>query len=398
MEGLIGTPVLLGGFTLAVVLGAMASLTHFCTMGGLSDWVNIGDRSRMGAWLVAVAVSLIAVTLLEAKGAIDLGTTRPPYRSPVLAWPRHLLGGLLFGIGMVLASGCPTKNLVRLGNGSLKALTALLAAAAMAWLMTRAGLYGYLFHGWIQPLTLDLGARGFQGQDLGSLLGGVAGLPVATLRLLSAMLLALGLLLWVWRRSDIRPGHLLGGVMIGLCVAGGWYLTGGPWGQAWQEEALWLAQPPAGVGTQSFTFVNPLAEMLTLTASGGSLRWLTFGVVAVAGVVLGACGHALVAGRFRLEGFRRLDDLLRHLGGGALMGLGGILALGCTIGQGVTGVSTLALGSLLTLGAIILGAAATLRAQYYRMLYDDARLLDVLLSTGADLRLLPARWRRLEWL
>ncbi len=394
MSELIGLPVLGGGFALALVLGAVASKTRFCTMGGVSDWLNMNDTGRLGAWFMAIAVALVGALLLEAAGVFGLGDTRPPYRAAGFSPLRYLLGGFLFGIGMVLASGCPTRNLIRLGNGSLKALLTLLTVGVGAYLMTRTDFYALVFHSWLQHLTLTIEG----GQDLGNLVAMPFNAEPGRVRLLVGLTLVSLLLLMLLRSADFRrlPANWAGGVVVGLCVVGGWVLTGGPWGRAWQDEALWLAQPPVGVGMQSFTFVAPTAEMLSWIGAGGELRLLSFGVVAVIGVALGALLHALIVRRFRLEWFNSIGDTLRHLGGGALMGIGGVLALGCTVGQGITGVSTLALGSLVALGSIILGAATMLRVQYYRLLYEDASLLDALLSGWVDLHLLPRRWRRLD--
>lgn len=394
MENLIGVPVFIGVLLLAMVLGATASATRFCTMGGVSDWLNIGDTGRLLAWFMAIAVAIGGATLLEASGIVSLDATRPPYRATEFAWPRYLLGGFLFGIGMVLASGCPTRNVLRVGSGSLKGLVVLLLVGISAWLMTRTDLYAIVFHSWLQHLSVNPGPP----QDLGALLAAATGMDRAAARMWLGGLLALALLIPVLRSADFRSrrGNVIGGVVVGLCVTGAWYLTGGPWGRAWQDDALWLDQPPIGVGVQSYTFVNPLGETLTFIGNGGSLQLLTVGMVAVLGVLLGALAWNVLTGRFRWEWFTTLEDFLRHAAGAVLMGVGGVLALGCSVGQGITGVSTLALGSWLALAAMIIGAATALRVQYYRLLHEDASLLDALISAWVDLHLLPRRWRRLD--
>lgn len=394
MENLIGVPVFIGVLLLAMVLGATASATRFCTMGGVSDWLNIGDTGRLLAWFMAIAVAIGGATLLEASGIVSLDATRPPYRATEFAWPRYLLGGFLFGIGMVLASGCPTRNVLRVGSGSLKGLVVLLLVGISAWLMTRTDLYAIVFHSWLQHLSVNPGPL----QDLGALLAAATGMDRAAARMWLGGLLVLALLIPVLRSADFRSrrGNVIGGVVVGLCVTGAWYLTGGPWGRAWQDDALWLDQPPIGVGVQSYTFVNPLGETLTFIGNGGSLQLLTVGMVAVLGVLLGALAWNVLTGRFRWEWFTTREDFLRHAAGAVLMGVGGVLALGCSVGQGITGVSTLALGSWLALAAMIIGAATALRVQYYRLLYEDASLLDALISAWVDLHLLPRRWRRLD--
>lgn len=394
MENLIGVPVFIGVLLLAMVLGATAGATRFCTMGGVSDWLNIGDTGRLLAWFMAIAVAIGGATLLEATGIVSLDATRPPYRAAEFVWPRYLLGGFLFGIGMVLASGCPTRNVLRVGSGSLKGLVVLLLVGISAWLMTRTDLYAIVFHSWLQHLSVNPGPP----QDLGALLAAATGMDRAAARMWLGGLLVLALLIPVLRSADFRShrGNVIGGVVVGLCVTGAWYLTGGPWGRAWQDDALWLDQPPIGVGVQSYTFVNPLGETLTFIGNGGSLQLLTVGMVAVLGVLLGALAWNVLTGRFRWEWFTTREDFLRHAAGAVLMGVGGVLALGCSVGQGITGVSTLALGSWLALAAMIIGAATALRVQYYRLLYEDASLLDALISAWVDLHLLPRRWRRLD--
>ena len=394
MDTLIGLPVLVGGFILALVLGAVATKTHFCTLGAVSDWLNMNHKGRLTSWFLAIAIAVGGAALLEAFGAIALDQTRPAYRSALFAWPRYILGGLLFGIGMTLAGGCTTKQLIRLGGGSLKSLVTLLMVGLFGYLMTQTAFYAMVFHSWLAPLSLDLGRFGLTHQDLGSVLFG----NITQLRLISGLLLSTLLLLVIIRSVDFRSSrdYAIGGVTVGLCVVGGWVLTGGPWGQAWQDEAQWLDHPPLGVATQSLTFVNPIGETLAFASQAGELTLLTFGVLAVIGVTLGALIYTIVAGRFRIEWFSSWADFSRHLSGGVLMGIGGVLALGCTVGQGISGLSTLAIGSILALAAIILGSATTIKIMYYRLLYEDASLIDAWLSGWVDLRLLPRSLRRLD--
>jgi hypothetical protein len=265
--------------------------------------------------------------------------------------------------------------------------------------MTKTDLYAVAFHSWLQPLSIDLARFGIGAQDLGSIVHGFAGgISAASARLAGGALLVAMLLLIILRSADFRRSfdHLLGGLIVGLCVVGGWYLTGGPWGRQWLEAAEWLDQPPLGVGVQSYTFVNPAGETLSYLARPAELGLLTFGVVAVSGVLLGALTYSILSRQFRLEWFSSWADFLRHVAGGALMGVGGVLAMGCTVGQGITGISTLAAGSFLALGAIVLGSATTMKILYYKMLYEDASLFDAWLSGWVDLHLLPRWLRRLE--
>ena len=399
MDSFIGLPVFIGCFVLAMIFGAVASKTHFCTLGAVSDWVNFNDKGRFCAWMGAIAVAMAGVAILEASVIIDLDETRPPYRSPEFAWLRYLLGGALFGIGMTLASGCTTKNIIRLGGGSLKALLVLLIVGLCAYLMTRTDFYALVFHSWMAPLSIDLGQYDIAGQDLGSL--AALFLPLdyaAAMRTMVAVVIALLLILLILRAADFRTSsdHKLGGLVVGLCVLGGWYLTGASWGQEWIEAAEWLDEPPVGVGVQSFTLVNPMAETLIYAAQPTQITALTFGVIAVIGIFLGALVHTVFSRQFRIEWFASWSDFFRHVIGAVLMGIGGVLALGCTVGQGITGVSTLAAGSLIALLAIIIASATTMKIQYYQMVYEDAGFVDAWLSAWADLRLLPNGLRRLD--
>jgi len=393
-----GAAVLAGGFILAAIIGAIGHKTHFCTMGAVSDWVNMGAKGRLSAWFSAIAVAILSVSLLEWQGLIVLNETRPPYRSAVFNIPRHLLGGLLFGIGMTLAGGCTSKTLIRIGGGNGKSLLVALVVGVCAYLMTKTMFYAVLFHSWLQYLSLDLAAFGWEGQDLGSIAAAFSWGDPASLRLLLGLIVAAALCIFIARTVGWRGNqqNIIAGSVIGLCVAAGWYLSAGPLGQDWIDAVQWLDAQPLSVGPQSFTFVNPLGETVYyITEPRDTLR-LTFGVFAVFGVIAGSFIYALFSSQLRFEWFHSGSDLAQHVIGGVLMGIGGVLALGCTIGQGISGISTLALGSFISLIAIILGSAATMKVQLYLLVYEDANWLDALLTAGADLRLLPRSLRRLQ--
>ncbi|MEE4379153.1 MAG: YeeE/YedE family protein [Candidatus Competibacteraceae bacterium] len=368
--------------------------THFCTMGAVSDWVNMGSTQRLRAWLLAIAIALLGVTIIEGLGMADLTESHPPYRSVHLAWLAHLFGGLLFGVGMTLASGCISRNLVRLGEGSGKALCVVIVIGLCVYGLNNTPLT--IIVQWLHSLAIDLNHYGFTGQDLGGLFAAGLDADPKTYRLVLGAVLGTGVLILILRSREFRhySDAMLSGVVIGVGVVGGWYLTGGPWEQEWLAQAQGLNGQNAGV--QSYSFVNPLSELLIYVRHPNNPILLTFGVAAVAGVIVGALLNAAFQRRLRWEWFSSWTDFLRHLSGAILMGVGGVLAMGCTIGQGITGISMLASGSLLTLGAIILGCAATMKVQYYQMLYEDASLWDALLSSLVDLRLLPRAVRRLE--
>jgi hypothetical protein len=388
--------ILLIGFAIAFVMGAVVQKTNFCTMGGVSDWVNMGDTGRMGAWLFAIAIAIAGVLFLEGRALVTLDSTLPPYRSASFAWARYLLGGLLFGVGMTLGSGCGNRNMVRIGGGNLKSLIVLAVIGVMAYLMTKTRFYELAFHGWINPLSVDLAHWGASSQEMSVLLAQASGLELAQSRYLLGGALVLLFLVLAFRSAGFRSrfDNILGGAVVGLAVLGGWYVTGGSLGQQWLEAVEFMDTPPIGVGAQSYTFINPAGEWFAfLLTPGWSL--VSFGMAALAGVVAGSFIYSLITGTFRFEWFSSWHDLATHLAAGVLMGIGGVLAMGCTVGQAISGFATLALGSLLTFLAIILGSALTMKVQLYRMMYEgEANLFSALVTSLADFRLLPKALRR----
>lgn len=395
----VSSRIIIAGFSVALMFGAVLGKTGFCTMGAISDWVNMDDTGRLRAWGLASAIALVGATTLEAFGVVALDVTRPLYRSSVFSWTDYLLGGLMFGVGMTLAGGCISRNLVRLGNGNLKAFCVVTVAAGSAYLITESGLVTTFGAHGLLPLSVDLERFGLTGQDLGCLTTWLFGFSNAeTVRCSVAVLIAGSVMFLVLRSSDFRASReqVFCGLSIGGIIVSGWYITGGPWGKQWMQAARGLNHHAVGIGTQSFTFVTPLSEVLSHQVQAGCSTLLTFGVASVVGISIGAFIQAVISRRFRIDWFSSRDDICRHLAGAALMGSGGSLAMGCTIGQGITGVSTLALGSFLTLGAIVLGSATTLKIQYYKMLYGNANFWDVLLTSWVDLHLLPRSMRRLD--
>ena len=371
---------LLWAFGLSVIFGVIANKANFCTMGAVSDWINIGDLSRLRAWFLAIATAIIGVGILEYSGSIDMSlttsneTSNPPYRSANFIWLRHLVGGLMFGVGMTLASGCGNKTLVRLGEGNMKSLVVLGIMGIAVWWMLFSN-FGYtVFLQWMLPLSIDFSQHDIAGQDITAVLAGVSGNTASPVLGLSvALLLALPLLFWVLRARDFRENLelLSAGLIIGLLIVIGWYVTAGPSGQALLDELDFMDQRPFFTGAQSLTFIGPSGHVAQYLKEGFSAIYLTFGVATLAGVIVGSFLYTLLFRKLRIEWFVTWKDFMMHAIGAILMGLGGVLAMGCTIGQGITGVSTLALGSILTLAAIVAGSAATMKYQYYLMMRED---------------------------
>jgi uncharacterized membrane protein YedE/YeeE len=370
---------LLWVFSLSVIFGVIANKANFCTMGAVSDWVNIGDLSRLRAWFLAIATAIIGVGILEYSGSIDMSlttsneTSNPPYRSANFIWLRHLVGGLMFGVGMTLASGCGNKTLVRLGEGNMKSLVVLAIMGIAAWWMLFSN-FGYtVFLQWMLPLSIDFSQHDIAGQDITAVLAGVSGNATPVLGLSVALLFGCALLFWVLRARDFRENRelLSAGLIIGLLIVIGWYVTAGASGQALLDELDFMDQRPFFAGAQSLTFIGPSGHVAQYLKEGFAAIYLTFGVATLAGVIVGSFLYTLIFRKLRIEWFITWNDFMMHAIGAILMGIGGVLAMGCTIGQGITGVSTLALGSILTLVAIIAGSAGTMKYQYYLMMRED---------------------------
>lgn len=348
-------------FVLALALGWSLQRSHFCTMGALSDWLIMREATRLRQWAMALGLGIWGFALMSGLGWIDPAQTI--YAAPRFPWLSYLLGGAVFGVGMVLASGCPTKNLVRLGGGSLKALVVLLVMALSA-LATMRGLPGLWRVHTLDPHTAGFTAGPFVGQSVAATLGGSAAQGLR----LTAALLGLALLLWALRAREMWRGlNLLAGLGVGAALLGAWAISG-VLGLVPEHpltlETVYLTT--ASGRMEGLSFTGPLAQWLdafTYTADGG--KRLSFGMVWVPGVVLGAAWAAWRSGQWRWEGFTQTADLARHLLGAALMGFGGVCAMGCSFGQGLTGLSTLNWGSLLAVAAMVAGALLALRLQVW---------------------------------
>ncbi len=358
--------VLWGGFALAFVFGAVAHKTNFCTMGAISDVVNIGHWGRMRMWLLSIAVAVIGSSLLFASGQIDLA--KSIYLRPTLPWLSLLLGGTLFGIGMTLAGGCVNKNLIRLGGGSLRSLV-VLAFTAIAAYMTLKGLFGQWRATWLDPINIDLAGIGLSDQSLASLVAKASGLPAANAVLVTALVLGAALIAFAFadRRFRGNAAQVVGAITLGTLVVVAWYLTG-HLGYGENPETLETVFFATNTRTiESISFVAPAAYSLELL-----MLWTdkslhpSFGITTLLGVVAGSLAYALVSRRFAWEGFASFGDLRNHLIGAVLMGFGGVTAMGCTVGQGITGLSTLAIGSLLAVAGIVAGATATMKYMLWR--------------------------------
>jgi uncharacterized membrane protein YedE/YeeE len=336
------------GLLAGVVFGATAQRTNFCTMGAISDIVNLQDYRRFRSWMLAIAVAIAGSQALFVTDAVDLG--KSIYLTANLGWLGAIVGGLMFGFGMTMTGGCGNKTLVRLGAGNLKSLVVVLVLGVFAF-MTLRGLLGLVRINFIESTNANLSAVGLSTQGIPDLLAASTGLSLPGLRWVVAAAAVLVLLWYCFKDADFRasPANILGGLIIGALIPIGWAITG-----------VIGADDFDPVPLASLTFVAPIGEglMYLMVFTGATIN---FGIAAVGGVVLGAFLMAVATRSFRIESFSDRNDMLRHLAGGALMGTGGVLALGCTVGQGITGLSTLAFGSLLAVLSIVAGAVYGLK-------------------------------------
>jgi len=351
---------LLAVFAIAVILGAAAQASRFCLHGGLRDALFNRDGRRLAAYVMAIAVAIALVALLQVVLGAAVNPVRPPHTSANLVWGRYLVGGLVFGVGMILARGCPLRNLVRVAQGNMQALVVLVVMALSAYAMTRTTLYATAFAPWLGDWSLDLRKWGFDHQDLGTLLH----LSTPLARLIPALVLAAILFIAARRYLPLRAskGMAPAAVVIGAAVAAGYALTAGPLGAKAMDDAAFMTMPPDGMGVQSFTFSGPLADAVYFLLHP-SMQTLTFGVVAIAGVLVGVFLSALARREFHWDAGVDARVLLRQCIGAALAGGSAVLALGCTVGNGLSGVAVLSVGAMIGLGAIVLGAWATLKVE-----------------------------------
>lgn len=357
--------VLWAAFVIATAFGFIIQRTHFCTMGAISDIVTMGVWTRMRMWASAVAVAMVGYNTMAWLGWIDPSQTI--YAQARVTWLSALVGGLLFGLGMVLASGCASKTLARIGSGSLKSLTVFVVMGFAAY-ATLSGVFAILRVNTVDRLSFTLS----DGATVPLWLAHLTGFDPAQMALITGWLVGLVLFGWALRGPDFRTSQcMLGSLGIGLCVVAMWWVTGHLGFVAEHPETLQAVYLATDSGRmESLSFTAPMAYTLDwLMLFSDRSNVLSVGVVAVAGVVLGALLQSLLDKRFRWEGFQGTRDTALHLVGAVCMGVGGVTALGCTVGQGLSGLSTLSVTSLIAVAAMVAGGILGLRLQVWLLVH-----------------------------
>ena len=357
------TQVLWAAFLLSLVFGAIAQRTHFCTMGAISDIVNMGDWTRMRMWGLAMGVAMIGFYAMAFLGLIDPSKTL--YASSRFIWLSALVGGLLFGFGMVLASGCGSKTLVRIGGGNLKSVVVFVVMGVAAF-ATLKGVTAVWRVGTVARVAMEFAGN----TALPNWLSAAAGMSPAMAGLALALVFGLGLTVWAFAGRDfLRFDNLLAGLGIGLVIVAMWWVSGHLGYLAEHPETLQEAFLATNSGkAEALSFVSPVAYTIDwFMFFSDKSKVLTIGIVSVFGVVAGSAIYSLATRNFRWEGFRDAEDTANHLGGAVLMGIGGVCAMGCTVGQGLSGISTLSATSIVAVAAIIAGCVAALKYQTWRL-------------------------------
>jgi uncharacterized membrane protein YedE/YeeE len=351
--------VVTGGLFIGLVFGVASQASRYCSIGALSDLLLMGNGQRMRLWLLSV---LVAVLLVQVTVQFELINDEDSfYTSTRLLWLSNISGGLLFGVGMAMASGCGSRNLIRIGEGSLKALVVFLVMGIAAFATLR-GLTAVWRSRTVDLIYIDLSSR----QDLPSLLEASSGVSPDVGR---GLILSTVVVLIAWALIKGLPGQKLtskqwlAGSLVGLCVAAGWLLTGWLGFVTEHPETLEKAYLATNTrGPESLTFVAPLSYSLELLLYySDSSQFLSFAVATVIGTAAGAALSALRSGGFRWQGFASTQDLALHLVGATLMGVGGVVAMGCTIGHGLSGLSMLGLSSIISIVSIGSGGLLGLR-------------------------------------
>lgn len=351
--------VMLGGLIIGFVFGFIVYRTNFCTMGSISDFMTFGDYRRFRSWILAGATAIVGTQLLVYYGVVPV--SKSMYISASLGWLGHIIGGLLFGFGMVFAGGCASKNLVRVGGGDLRALVTLIIMGITAY-MTIGGLFAPIRAEMVSATSIPMSSLGAS-QGLGDIAARATEMTSSTAGLIVGLVIAVLMGIYCFGDSSFRlsPVHIVAGVGIGLCVVAGWAVTG----LAFDE----FADVP--IAPISLTYVRPSGDTLEWLQRYTALGLPGFGVASVFGALAGSFAAALSMGRFKVTTYSDANDTVRNMFGAILMGIGGVTALGCTIGQAITGISTLAIGSFITFAAIVAGGMLGMKA-FERLLMAEA--------------------------
>lgn len=359
----LGSQALLITLFITTILGIIMQKTSFCTLGAVSDGILMEDWSRMRQWCLAIGIAILGVALMSHLGWIDV--SKSFYTGNRVLYLSTLIGSTLFGIGMVLASGCGSKTLIRIGGGNLKSIVVFIVLGLVAY-MTMRGFLGIMKANTIDKVSLSLNTN----QDLPSILSASFGIAKESLRSILALIIGGAFIGFaVLKKSFWNTENLLAGIGVGVGITAIWWVSGHYAHLIEDPNTLQEAFLVTNSGRmESLSFVAPYAFALDwMMFTSDKSKVLTIGIVAVIGMILGSAISSILSKNFRWESFRGVEDTANHLVGAALMGFGGVTAVGCTVGQGLSGLSTLALNSFIAFPGFILGAYIGLQYLQWRL-------------------------------
>lgn len=359
----LGKSVLWATFVITFLLGAVMQKTGFCSMGAVSDIFIMSSWDRLRQWFLAIGVAIVGFALMSYFGLID--PLKSVYTGNKLLWLSTIIGSILFGIGMVLSSGCGSKTLVRIGGGNLKSIIVFMVLGLTAY-MTMRGFLGVIRINTLDTVFIMLNTP----QDLPSIFSAITGIARANLHLSLGLIVGFAFIAYALASKVFWTiENLFAGVAVGLAICAVWWVSGNLGYVAEDPNTLEEVFLLTNSGRmESLSFVAPYAYSLDwLMMYSDTSKVLTLGITAVLGMILGSAFVAVTTKTFRWESFRNAEDTASHLVGASLMGFGGVTAIGCTVGQGLSGISTLALGSFLALPGFIFGAYLGLRYLQFRL-------------------------------
>lgn len=330
------------GFLIGLGFGVTALLSGFCLLSSLRDWWTGGDTRKIRSYAVAIGVAILGTQIVAGFGFVDIG--KSIYLQPSFSAPLIFAGGLIFGLGMVLANGCGSRALVLLGRGNLRSLVVLIVIGIAAQ-MTLKGLLAPARLAVLQSTQMSPAVVSVPG------LLTLIGLAEEAARSSAAIIVGGSLLFLALADRSFRRsyGHIAAGFVIGSLIVAGWLTTG------------WLGADDFNpIPVTSLSFISPIADTLQYAMLSTGLS-LNFGIAVVVGVLTGSILTAALTGRSKLEGFSSANHMVRSILGAALMGSGGAMAYGCSVGQGLTGLSTLAIPSFIAVAGIVIGVAVGMR-------------------------------------
>jgi uncharacterized membrane protein YedE/YeeE len=350
-------------FAITFLLGAVMQKTGFCSMGAVSDIFIMSSWDRLKQWFLAIGIAILGFTLMSYFGLID--PLKSIYTSSKFLWLSTIVGSSLFGFGMVLASGCGSKTLVRIGGGNLKSVIVFMVLGLSAY-MSMKGFLGVIRINTLDSVFIALHTP----QDLPSILSPITGIARNNLHLALGLLIGFAFISYALASKAFwTVENIFAGVFVGLAICTVWWASGYLGYVAEDPNTLDEVFLVTNSGRmESLSFVAPFAYSLDwLMMYSDTSKIITVGIASVVGMILGSTFVSILTKTFRWESFRNTEDTANHLVGAVLMGFGGVTALGCTVGQGLSGISTLAVGSLLALPGFIFGAYLALRYLQLRL-------------------------------